>query len=341
MADELILAVDGKRYTGWETVLITRSIEQGPHEFELQLTNDWRGSAHRRIAAGAEITLWLDNDLTITGFIDEINAEYDATRQSLVVRGRSKLGDLVDCSTLAKQYQNQRLDAIARDICKPFGIDVIVATDVGKPFASVTKDTGQSPWEFLDYLARVRAVRAMGDEYGRLVLTRAGNALAGTALELGKNIERASGQFSERERFGEYLVTAKDSDAIDATDTVHVQARSRDANVRRYRPMVIVAEDDGSASDCQTRADWQRNTQYGRGQQIVYTVRGWRDEAGKMWRPNTRVRIKDGYQNIDDVRQITEVRLHCDEQGKYTELQIMPREAIELAPLPEPEDDEQ
>ncbi len=337
--DELTLVIDGNRFTGWETILITRSMEQGPHEFELQLTNAWRLSSHRHIREGFEATLYCGNDLVITGFIDDVNPDYDAQKQTLVVRGRSKLGDLVDCSTLAKQFKNQTLDAIAREICKPFGIDVVVDTDVGKPFESVTKDDGQAPWEFLDYLARIRAVRLMGDERGRLVLTRAGNELAKTELVLGKNIERANGNFSSRERFGEYLVVAKNGASYDShNDTVHVQAKAADLHVRRYRPIAIVADDDCTRGDCQSQADWQRNTHFGRGNQIVYTVRGWRDAGANLWTPNTRVPISDGYMGINEERLIVEVRLHLDEGGQYTELQVMPREAMELIALPEPKE---
>lgn len=335
--DDLILSIDGNRFSGWETVAITRSMEQGPHEFELQLTNTWRSTNHRAIKTGLSATLHCDNDLIITGFIDDVDPEYDGERQTLVVRGRSKLGDLVDCSTLGKQFNNQKLDAIARTICKPFGIEVVVNTDVGAAFETVRLDDGQSPWEFLDYLARIRAVRLMEDQYGRLLITRAGTTLAKTALVLGKNIERASGNFSARDRFGEYVIVGKNGTSFsDTEDTVHVQAKSIDKHVKRYRPIVIIADDDGPQTDCQAQADWQRNTHYGRAQGIVYQIRGWRDSGGAIWTPNQRVRIDDGYMDINEERMIVEARLHVNERGRYTELRVVPKEALELVPLPEP-----
>lgn len=342
MVDDVILSVAGRRFSGWQSIDILRSIEQGPHEFELSVVNAWRDIGHRHIQDGDECRVWIDNDLVITGFVDTRAPEYDATNQSLTISGRSRLGDLVDASMLRKEYIGQKLDAIARAECKPFGIEVVVNADVGGAFAKVGRDDGQSPWEFLDYLARVRAVRLISDAHGRLIITRAGTRLAGAKLQLGDNIERASATFSCRERFSEYVVVGKDNDVgfEDAAQTAHVKASARDAGVRRYRPVLIVADDDGPQMDCQAHADWQRNTHFGRNRGIVYTVRGWREKlGGAIWEPNTRVRVIDGYMGIDDERIVTEVRLRIDGNGKYSELQVMPKEAIERVPLPEPKDE--
>lgn len=337
--DEVILSVSGRRYSGWQSIDITRSMEQGPHEFSLTVVNAWREGQHRQIQDGDECRVYIDNDLVITGFVDSRTPEYDATSQTLTISGRSRLGDMVDASLLEKEYAGQTLDAIARAESKAFGIEVVVATDVGQPFAKVRRDAGQSPWEFLDYLARVRAVRLISDAQGRLIITRAGSRLAAAALRLGDNIERASANFSCRDRFSEYIVVGKNNsvDFDDAVQTAHVKASAKDSGVRRYRPIVIIADDDGQPMDCQAHADWQRNTHYGRNRGIVYTVRGWREKpGGEIWTPNTRVRIDDGYMGIADERVIVDVRLKIDANGKYSELQVMPKEAVELMALPEP-----
>jgi len=341
VADDLILSVGGNRYSGWESIDVTRSMEQGPHEFALSVVNPWRDTAHRHIQDGDACRVFIDNDLVITGNVDTRSPEYDATSQSLRIEGRSKLGDLVDASMVGKEYVGQKLDAIVRAECKPFGIDVEVLVDVGAAFAKVRRDDGQSPWEFLDYLARVRAVRLISDALGRLIITRAGTRLASTALRLGDNIEKASATFSCRERFSDYVVVGKNNDTSfdDAAQTAHVKASARDAGVRRYRPVLIVADDDGPQMDCQAQADWQRNTHFGRNRGIVYTVRSWREKpGGQIWEPNTRVRIIDGYMGIDGEQIITEVRLHVGDDGKYAQLQVMPKEAVERVPLPDPKD---
>lgn len=342
MADDVLLRVAGNIYNGWESVEILRSMEQGPHEFELSVVNAWRTSGHRHIQDGDLCRVSIDNDLVITGFVDTRAAEYDATSQRLDISGRSKLGDLVDASLLDQEYNNQTLDAIVRKECEPFDIKVAVATDVGSAFKRVRRDAGQSPWEFLDGLARVRAVRLVSDAEGNLIITRAGTRLAAVGLQLGVNIEKASANFSCRDRFSDYIVTGKDNDVgfDDAEQTAHVLAKSRDAGVRRYRPVVIIADDDGRQMDCQAHADWQRNTHYGRSRGMVYTVRGWREKpGGQLWEPNTRVRVDDDYMDIHGELIVAEVRLTVDRNGKVAQLRVVPREAVERVPLPEPKID--
>lgn len=337
--DELALHLDGHRHYGWQTVSITRSMERAPFDFELTLTNRWRESQHRRIRAGMACKVWLDDDLVIDGFTDEIQPEYDAENQSLIVAGRSRLADLVDCSTAAKTYTEQTLDAIARDVCKPFGIEVVVNADVGAAFKKLTKDEGQSPWEFLEYASRMRAVRLMGDAQGRLVITGPGQRLAETPLILGENVRRASGNFSFRNRYSDYLVYATSGEVFgSAADTSHPQARSRDTQVRRYRPMTIVSDADAQSADCKTQADWHRNTAYGRSQTVVYTVRGWREKpGGPIWMPNTRVKVRDEYAGVEGERILVEARLILDDKGRTSELLVMPKEALSIEPLPEPD----
>ena len=342
--DEVVLSVGGTRFEGWESVAISRSMEQGPHDFELALTNTWRSLRHREIRAGESVRLSIGNDVVISGDIDDLQPDYDAERVQLAVAGRSRLADLVDCSTVGKSFSRQSLDAIARAICEPFGIEVVVSIDAGAAFANVVLDEGQSPWEFLDYLARVRGVRLMGDESGRLIITGPGNRLAARPLVLGDNIVSGRGQFTFRSRFAEYLVVSRNGDTYlgDAESTTSIAGKAADMGVRRYRPTVIVADDDCTPAECQAQAEWQRNTAWGRGQSVVYTVRGWREQpGGQVWTPNTRVMVDDPYMGVKEERLLVEVRLLLDDQGQRSELMVMPREAMLRKPLPEPKSEDE
>ena len=77
-------------------------------------------------------------DLLITGYIDTIDIDLTDTSCRLSVSGRDKTGDLVDSSAIhgSGQWKNVRLEQIVRDICKPFGIEVLVQTDTGEAISS-------------------------------------------------------------------------------------------------------------------------------------------------------------------------------------------------------------
>lgn len=340
MADELILGVGGQRFAGWQSASILRSMERGPHLFELRLSNRWRASQHRAIRAGESARLFCGNDLLLTGFIDSVSHEYDDETQSIRIAGRSALGDLVDCSAIGREFVGQRLDAIARELARPFGIEVAVAADIGAAFPRVRLDEGQSPWEFIELLARIRGVRVLGDAQGQLQICSAGSRLAGVPLVLGDNVQIARAELSCRERFSEYHLVAKNGDVrldIDATQIAHINASAIDPHIKRHRPLTIVADEDCNRADCLVQAEWQRNIRYGRGQRLLYNVRGWREgRAGNVWEPNTRVQVNDAYLGLRQELLLVEVRLLLDEEGRYSELVAMPRQAMAREPLPEP-----
>jgi len=329
-----------------------RSLESGADSFELGLTDRWADDQKvRGIRAGAACQLRLDGEPVVTGYIDDVLPEYDAATHSLRVSGRSKVGDLVDCSLAGesgqpRQWKRRNLLEIARELAGLFGIDVQALTDVGADFRAVSLEPGQSIFSFLEELARIRAVRLVSAADGSMLITRAGLGRSPTALVLGENILRASGEFSVRDRFSDYIVLGQQTgmtwDVDTATASAHLRGSAQDqalVTAPRYRPTVILAEGTVDTADCRRRAEWQRNTAAGRGQGVVYTVSGWTHASG-LWQPNRVVPVVDSWLGVDADRLIVSVQFLLDAAGQRTELRVMPKEAFDLVPLPEPEVDE-
>ncbi|MCL7197601.1 phage tail protein, partial [Escherichia coli] len=78
----------------------------------------------------------------------------------LNVSGRDKTGDLVDSSAIhgSGQWTRARLEHIVRDICKPFGIEVLVQTDTGDALDSFSLDDGEKAFDAIDRAARAKAI---------------------------------------------------------------------------------------------------------------------------------------------------------------------------------------
>jgi prophage tail gpP-like protein len=108
---------------------------------------------------------------------------------------------------------------------------------------------------------------------------------------------------------------------------------------KRYRPIVIQEDDPTDNAACTQRAQWQRNTHYGRSRPITYTLESWLQDDGELWLPNMMVMVKDAYLRINQELLLTEVHYVLDERSKRCELTVMPKEAFELAELPEPTED--
>lgn len=339
---ELILTIDGQLYRGWKRVAVSRGIEQGPHQFEVEAAPDLDAEAGIfAVEDGMAVEVYVDDDLITTGYIDDIDVVYDAKTHSVKVRGRSKLGDLVDCSTAGQQVKpGQTLASITRKLCADFGIGVVVDstanTPANKAFAStdLALDAGQPIWEFLEELARVRGVMLMSDAGGNLVITRAGTTQAAVALELGKNILAAKGSRSHRSLYSTISVTGQQPAYLSSDTSATSQSGATETgDAVRYRPMVLFSDSPADVAACEAQAQHRRRIGYGRSRQVIYTVQGWRQSGtGSLWTPNEMVSITDARNQFDNTqRLITETRVMMDSRsGRTTEITVMPPEAFDL-----------
>lgn len=349
MSDQLIVHIDGKVFTFWTKATIARSIERGAYSFELTLTDSFEQDVSktknpaRTIKEGMSVSVFINDEQILTGYIDDVNPSYNKTSHSLSVTGRSKIADLIDCSTVGKQFKSgQTFLQIAKGLCADFDINIIVDDSAkvaaNEPFkANHMLDVGQTIWDFLEGLARIKAVLLISNSAGDLVITRAGTKLADVALVLGQNIEAASGTFSDRAVFSEYTVCSQQANSpvliLDSVANTQPKATVANAGIR-HRPFVISSDNPADIATCKTRAEWQKNVSEGRSQSVVYTVTGWRQKPnGELWTPNQLVAVDDSWMGWNDQRLIVEARIILDsESGSSTEVMVMPKGAFDLVP---------
>lgn len=335
---EVAIRINNNVLTGWTSVRINRSIEQVCNTFTLTLTENWGdGDEPPLIKSGDACVVLCDGEPVITGYVDDALPSYDASQHTISVSGRSKAADLVDCGLPGKQFKNQTLLQLAVYVCGLFGFSARADCDVGAPFASPSIEPGHTGFEFLEKHARQRGVRLVSDANGTLVITRTGTKVVTDTLELGVNIKSASGRFSMRDRFNQITVVGQTAgnDNWNAAAAATNMGSATDSTVRTARKHVMVAEQAADSAACKKRAEWQRNTAYGRGEALTYTVNGWRHSGG-LWEPNTRLPVKDKWMRLDNKQLlITAVQLVLDKDGERTELQLMPPEAFDLIAIPD------
>lgn len=343
---EIILTVGGNRHRGWKEVRITRGIETGAFGFELLLTESWGNGIKRDVKADEPCTIKLANELLLTGYIDAVEPEHDDKTHGIRVRGRSKVGDMVDSSTTGKEFKNQTLLQIARYFGLIFDIQVNLApgVDVGASFKSLRIAPGQGVFEFLEFAARIRGLRLVSTPNGELLITRAGTRHADTALVLGKNILSARGLVDISQTFRNYTVIAQQGEnpKLGAETQVYPKASVIDFRSSRiHRTTVIELDNPSDNAGCKDRALWERNTRFGRSRSAVIVVSGWQQKSGgRTWLPNELAQVDNVIIGIKGTRLITQTDLILDENGSRTEITVQPKEAFDLNELPEPNDAE-
>ncbi|BEO03105.1 hypothetical protein SMQC13_08320 [Serratia marcescens] len=340
MREVLTLSVDGKIWDGWTDMTVNRSLDNIAGEFDLTITARWSTAAPRSIKPGMACVVSIGSDRILTGYIDDFIPSYDAENVAIRILGRDKTGDLVDSSVVDKsgQWRGQKLETLAATLCKPYGIEVITETDTGGAFSGVTLEQGETVFELLDRLAKQRGVLMTSDAWGRLVITRASTQRVGVALALGDNILAARGRFSWQGRASQYIVkgsTAAGGVTWDDQPVKMVGGRQvvvTDSEITRYRPKILVNEDNLTVGGASARGEWYKATALGEANTSEITVAGWREngENGPLWRINRLAVVNDLIQQLDVTWLIKAVSFMESDNGRLTVLTLVPPESMDM-----------
>jgi prophage tail gpP-like protein len=354
-ADIPSLLINGTIYSGWISLEAERAIDSMVSTATLEITEQWQPTSKPwQIGRWDAATLFIGKDVWLTGYVDEIQPSYDATGHRVSVRLRSKTQDLVDCTPdiQSGQYRGYTLDAIARAICAPFKISVVVNTDASQVFADATLQRGETAFTFLERLGRLAGVLLTDDAMGRLVLTTAGVSRAAGSLTQGVNILAASARLSSEGRFSTYVVkgqralgstlpnwssaggigdiglggVAAEQAAITPVAT-QLRATATDTSVPRYRPKITMAEGQLDDAGMQRRVNWERNYAVGRSTDATISVVGFRQPDGSLWQENQLVAVTSDYLQLDQDLLVASIRLRlADDSGRTVEMKLGPIE---------------
>lgn len=338
-SDELTMQVNGQTYAGWQEIAITRSLRHCASSFDIAVSERWNGQDNPwQIKRFDACTLALDGDTLLTGYVDHYGPSFDAGQHGVRIGGRSKTGDVVDCmpDIQGGQFNGYKLDKIAKAVCAPFGVNVVVAsgTDLGDPFPQATMDKCETAFEFLDKLCGLRGVLACDDEKGNLVLAQAGAAGAADALVQGQNIKSASATLASDRMFSEYVVLAQAPMSFDGQDAqLQVIGKATDKSCPRYRRFAETAQDPADTSRASLRARWRAAHNFGECTQARIVVQGFRQSGGKPWQVNATAHVTCPYLELDLDLLIGETTFRLGlGGGRVTELLVAPPEAFLPAP---------
>jgi prophage tail gpP-like protein len=376
-ANTVTLVVGGKEFGGWKSVRIEAGIERQARSFDLEVTDKWPGQTDipRRIQPGDACQVFIGADLVMTGYVDGTPIRYDPRTVGVGVKGRSKTADLVDCCPIpggqavsgvatpwadvvgvdgkrlniikppalsANQWRGQKLEVIAAALAAPYGVRVVAETDTGKAIADHHVQVGETVFQSIDRMMRLRHVLSTDNERGDLVLIEVGGSgRATTAIELGSNVMAASTDLDYKNVFSQYIVKGQRAgdDSAFADDVSEEEGTSEDdsettltgetadvtdAMAKRRRILVLKQAGQADEGTCQDRANYERAHRRAQALQTSYTLAGWRQESGELWKPNVQVRVRDALIGFDLDMLIAEVAYVLDNKGLRTEVRVGP-----------------
>lgn len=331
MSDDVILRVNGVDYGGWKEVEIVAGIERQARDFTLAVTRHWPGEADipRKIRAGDVCEVFTGADKMLTGYVDATPIRYDGKTVSVGVKGRSKTADLVDCSAIYKtgQWRGAKIERIAADLAKPFGIEVVAQASTGAAVLEHQIQPGETVFESIDRLLTLRQLLATDDADGRMVFVNPQSAQrATTALVLGENILSCDAALDAKDLYSEYISKAQRAGNDDDYGDIvaGVSASMKDAQIKRYRPLLIRQNGQADAAACKDRVRYEALHRAAKALETTYTVQGLRQADGTLWLPNLLVRVRDAVVGFDDWLLIVEVGYKISDQGTIATLKVAP-----------------
>lgn len=337
MADVLELRVNGQRYRRWTSLSVSAAMDACSGAFSLSLTEQWSNQDEPwPILPGDACEVRVGDDVLISGYVEIFRPSFGAREHTINVQGRDRTGDLIECSVLASEFLNVDAMQLATLVCEPFGIPVRADVSVGDRFRKVAVQQGETAWELIDRYCRQRKLLAMADGAGGLLITRTGSQ-RGQSLQQGVNILSASGALDYSQRFGRYIVRSQTgySADTDGETEAHVEAEATDPVIarKRYRPLLIVGEADGTLAAARERATWEANNRIGRSASAEVVVQGWRQSSGGLWRPNLILPVQAPWLRMDGDMLVREVRYTKDPQsGTTATLSLVSPQAFEPEP---------
>lgn len=330
-SDDVALAVAGKVFQGWKEISVKRSLKAISGSFSLAVTDRW-GEAQLPIAIlpEQECVVWIGKERLITGYIDKVAPSFDKAGRTIAVSGRDKAMDMVDCSAYHKpgSWISITLPRLAEILAKPFAVGVKVDPSAASlaakahPFWRI--QPGESAFESLERLARLRGVLLANDGQGNVLITLAGTARAATELVQGSNILRASAEYDHKDRFSLYVVRAQDGglEGADPEIAFAIQASAKDGAVTRYRPLVVQAEGAVTPEVCARRAAWEAKVRAAKAAKFTVEVQGWRQGDGSLWALNQKGWLRAPWLQANLELLITSVEFKKGESGTTTSLEL-------------------
>lgn len=339
--DKVELFVNGKIYSGFTSVDITRALNALSGSFSLGITDRWSGQSEPWIVApDDECEVKINASTVIKGYIFAVETSVNKSSRSIQISGRDKTADFVDCSIDIKENQIQKisLKSLAQLFARPFGLSVTVDGPQGALFNPFAINPGETGFEALERACRQRGLLLTNDGNGGVLITRPVTRVrSSTIIEEGENLLQGAAKFDHSERFSQYRVKGQHSkfeEDLDPMFSYAIIGSAKDSEVGRYRPMLIVNESLTTIEGARTRAQWEATNRAAKASSFRAQVQGWTKGDGTLWRVNELIRFRAKSLGIDDDLLCVGTKMTLQSgAGSLTELQLERKDAY----IPEPE----
>lgn len=165
----------------------------------------------------------------------------------------------------------------------------------------IQRDEGETAFAFMVKYANKRQVLLTSDKDGNIVITRAGDSISVTNLNVSKAIVEKNIKFikkvdSEEDRYNTYTIKSQSIGSIDGDGAINGQiGTSTDSEIRKTKICVSISDTSQTAVSAKNTAQWKNNIHKARGLQYQLKTYGFYQTFDKtqLWQLNQIIKVTD------------------------------------------------
>lgn len=276
----------GQLWTAWRRVMVRSSFQEGALSFQIDAAAEPGALATAwTFRAGTDVAIYFNGDLACKGYVDRYQPKiYGHETAEVSISGRSKSQDFIDSSAVhdTGHFKDKAPDEIGQELDK-FGVGIRTDQRLDKvPVARITP--GERCYRVVERLCRDQGVFPVGQPDGTILITRAGQGRHAGAIVEGVNMLGGDADHDFSKRHSDVIVRGQRPYGY-GPDALEIEGLARDAQMGRYRPIIVPHDGDTDRKRARRRAESHRDREAGNSLKANVSLQGFRDDGGTLWRP--------------------------------------------------------
>lgn len=289
----------GRKWTAWRRVTVSASFQDAARSFQIEAAAEPGGSATAwAFKAGTRVQIMFNDALVCDGYVDRYQPKLsEHGTAEVTISGRSRSQDFIDSSAVhdTGQFKNKTPQEIAAALDK-FGVGITTDEQLDKvPVYRITP--AETAFRCLEKLCREQGVFPVGQADGSIKITKGGKKKHAGAIAEGANMKSGEADHNWSGRHSDVTVRGQRPYGH-GEDALQIEGLARDAEVGRYRPIIIHHDGDTDNKRAKKRAETRRDREAGNSLKANVTVQGCADDGGALWEPGSLIFLESPFLDV-------------------------------------------
>lgn len=337
---KILLEVNGLRYEGFTDIAVNNAMENFSSSFSFSTTvkeNNF-GRIVNDLKLGQEAKVYIDDNIVITGFIEDLEREISADSHSITLSGRDIGGDIVDSDIKQKSYTQRNFELLVNLVLRDNNFTTKVINKVGllklESTETIKTEQGETIFAFLDRYAKKLQVLLKIDAKGNLNIIREDDSVVKNMLinnhTSDTNILSSKLKLSTVDRFNVIEVYSQGNNKTHTKTSISQKGIAKDPQIRITRRKIATMDTASESKSLKALAEWNVNLRRAKGSRYTCRTLGFYSSNKTLWQPNTLVDIIDYNMEVQGTFLIQGVQFSQSLQGSFTTLDVVEQGAFNL-----------